>query len=87
MVLLYLRSHTIQEVGGEMLTGSSIYGIVEHVIDGSLYSRFYGMYLFISIEHAILTEGWRSRRKHKLAARTHRTFDKSRRTKSVNHLY
>ena len=41
MGLLYLRGRTIQEVGGEMLMGSSIYGVA--VIDGSLYSRVYGM--------------------------------------------
>lgn len=40
MGLLYLRGRTIQEVGGEMLMGSSIYGVA--VIDGSLYSRVYG---------------------------------------------
>ena len=38
---LYLRGHTIQEVGGKMMIGSSIYGVA--VIDGSLCSRFYGM--------------------------------------------
>ena len=41
MGLLYLRGRTIQEVGGEMLMGSSIYGVA--VIDGSLYSRVYGI--------------------------------------------
>ena len=35
--LLYLRGCTIQEVGGEMMMGSSMYGVA--VIDGSLYSR------------------------------------------------
>jgi len=38
---LYLRGRTIQEVGGEMLMGSSIYGVA--VIDGSLYSRVYSI--------------------------------------------
>jgi len=37
-----LRGCTIQEVGGEMMMGSSIYGVA--VIDGSLYSRVYGIY-------------------------------------------
>ena len=39
MGLLYLRGRTIQEVGGKMMMGSSIYGVA--VIDGSLYSRVY----------------------------------------------
>ena len=34
---LYLGGRTIQEVGGEMMMGLSIYGVA--VIDGSLYSR------------------------------------------------
>ena len=42
MGLLYLRGRTIQEVGGEMLMGSFIYGVA--VIDGSLYSRVYGIH-------------------------------------------
>ena len=33
---LYWRGHTIQEVGGEMVMGSCIFGVE------SLYSRFYG---------------------------------------------
>ena len=38
---LYLGGPTIQEVDGEMMMGLSIYGVA--VMDGSLYSRFYGM--------------------------------------------
>ena len=45
MESLYLRGHTIQEVGGKMMIGSSIYGIA--VIDGSLCSRFYCIPLYI----------------------------------------
>jgi len=48
MGLLYLRGRTIQEVGGEIMMGSSIYAVA--VIDGSLYSRVYG------IRVAFLTE-------------------------------
>ena len=40
---LYLGGPTIQEVDGEMMMGLSIYGVA--VMDGSLYSRFYGMWL------------------------------------------
>ena len=32
-----------------MMMGFSIYGVA--VIDGSLYSRFYGMYMGVYIEH------------------------------------
>ena len=39
MESLNLRGHTIQEVGGKMMIGSSIYGVA--VIDGSLCSGFY----------------------------------------------
>ena len=39
--VVVLESQTIQEVGGKMMIGSSIYGIA--VIDGLLCSRFYGM--------------------------------------------
>ena len=42
MESLYLRGHAIQEVGGKMIIGSSIYGVA--VIDGSLCSRVYGIY-------------------------------------------
>ena len=38
---LYLGGRTIQEVGAEMMMGLSIYGVA--VMDGSLYSRFYGI--------------------------------------------
>ena len=38
---LYLWSRSIQEMGGDVVIGRSIYGVV--VIDGSLCSRFYGM--------------------------------------------
>ena len=38
---LYLGGPTIQEVDGEMMMGLSIYGVA--VMDGSLYSRFYGI--------------------------------------------
>ena len=41
MGLLYFWDHSIQEIGGIVVIGCSIYGVV--VIDGSLYSRFYGM--------------------------------------------
>ena len=41
MGLLYLGGPTIQEVGGEIMMGLSIYRVA--VIDGSLYSRFYGI--------------------------------------------
>ena len=44
---LYLGGRTIQEVGGEMMMGLSIYGVT--VMDGSLYSRFYGIYIYIYI--------------------------------------
>ena len=35
---LYLWGRSIQEMGGDVVIGRSIYGVV----DGSLYSRFYG---------------------------------------------
>ena len=38
---LYLWGCSIQGMGGDVVIGCSIYGVV--VIDGSLYSRFYGM--------------------------------------------
>ena len=37
---LYLWGCSIQEMGGDVVIGRSIYGVV--VIDGSLCSRFYG---------------------------------------------
>ena len=39
--VVVLGRSTIQEVGGEMMMGLSIYGVA--VMDGSLYSRFYGI--------------------------------------------
>ena len=39
---LYLWGRSTQVMGGDVLIGRSIYGVV--VIDGSLYSRFYGMH-------------------------------------------
>ena len=48
MGLLYLKGRTIQEVDGEMMMGSSVYGVA--VIDGSLYSRVYGMWFQASCE-------------------------------------
>ena len=44
---LYLGGPTIQEVGSEMMMGLFIYGVA--VISGSLYSRFYGMYVYINV--------------------------------------
>ena len=38
---LYLWGRSIQEMGGDVVIGRSIYGVV--VIDGSLYSQFYGI--------------------------------------------
>ena len=38
---LYLWGRSIQEMGGDVVIGRSIYGVV--VIDGSLCSRFYGI--------------------------------------------
>ena len=46
MGLLYLRGHTVHKMGGETIMGSSIYGVV--VINGSLYSRFYGIIAFLA---------------------------------------
>ena len=40
---LYFWGRSIQEMGGNVVIGRSIYGVV--VIDGSLYSRFYSMAL------------------------------------------
>ena len=47
MESLYLGGPTIQEADGEMTMGLSIYGVA--VIDGSLYSRFYGTALISGI--------------------------------------
>ena len=38
MESLYVRGHTIQEVGGKMMIGSSIYGVA--VIDGLPFLRY-----------------------------------------------
>ena len=40
---LYLWGRSIQEMGGDVVIGCSIYGVV--VIDGSLCSRFYGSWV------------------------------------------
>ena len=40
---LYLGGPTVQEVDGKMMMGLSIYAVA--VMDGSLYSRFYGILL------------------------------------------
>ena len=40
MGLLYLWGRSIQKMGGDVVIGHSIYGVI--VIDGSLYSQFYG---------------------------------------------
>ena len=45
--LLCLRGNTIHEVGIEMTMSCSIHWVV--VIDGSLYSQFYGMIIIIII--------------------------------------
>ena len=42
MGFMYLWGCSIQEMGGDVVIGRSIYGVV--VINGSLYSRFYGIY-------------------------------------------
>ena len=44
---LYFWGRSIQEMGGNVVIGRSIYGVV--VIDGSLYSRFYGNAIIIII--------------------------------------
>jgi len=43
----YSWGRSIQEMGGNVVIGRSIYGVV--VIDGSLYSRFYGNAIIIII--------------------------------------
>ena len=48
---LYLRGRSIQEMGGDVVIGRSIYGVV--VIDGSLYSRFYGIGLDVMQSHPV----------------------------------
>ena len=52
---LYLGGPTIQEVDGKMMMGLSIYGVA--VISGSLYSRFYGIVLCLSILGLLLFTG------------------------------
>ena len=52
---LYLWSHSIQEMGGDVLIGRSIYGIV--VIDGSLCSRFYGICAACTVRVTIFSTG------------------------------
>ena len=44
---LYLWGCSIQEMGGDVVIGRSIYGVV--VIDGSLCSRFYGISALMTI--------------------------------------
>ena len=44
---LYLAGPTIQEVDGEMMMGLSIYGVA--VMDGSLYTQFYSLCIYIYI--------------------------------------
>ena len=51
MESLYLGGPTIQEVDGEMMMGLSIYGVA--VMDGSLYSRFYGTYRAVRISYLV----------------------------------
>ena len=51
MESLYLGGPTIQEVDGEMMMGLSIYGVA--VMDGSLYSRFYGNLIFAPYYYAL----------------------------------
>ena len=47
---LYFWGRSIQEMGGNVVIGRSIYGVV--VIDGSfiIYSRFYGIFTLVSIK-------------------------------------
>ena len=47
---LYFWGRSIQEMGGNVVIGRSIYGVV--VIDGSLYSRFYSSLVY---GHSIAT--------------------------------
>ena len=44
---LYSWGRSIQEMGGDVVIGRSIYGVV--VIDGSLCSRFYGIRLILVV--------------------------------------
>ena len=45
---LYLRGHTIHEVGGKVMIGSFIYEVA--VINGSLCSRFYDIVFLCSLK-------------------------------------
>ena len=45
---LYLWGRSIQEMGGDVVIGRSIYGVV--VIDGSLCSRFYGRGIVLHVK-------------------------------------
>ena len=52
---LFLWGRSIQEMGVDVVVDRSIYGVV--VIDGSLYSRFYGMIncpIVARLQHKIL---------------------------------
>jgi len=49
MASLYLWGRSIQEMSGDVVIGRSIYGVV--VIDGSLYSRFYGSHTIVAIKY------------------------------------
>ena len=49
MESLYLRGHTIQEVGGKVMIGSSIYGVA--VINGS---SFYGIVIVVACLYVAL---------------------------------
>ena len=48
MGLLYFWGRSIQEMGGNVVIGHSIYGVV--VIDGSLYSQFYSILLTATLK-------------------------------------
>ena len=46
---LYFWGRSIQEMGGNVVIGQSIYGVV--VIDGSLYCRFYSILIYDATAH------------------------------------
>ena len=48
---LYLWGRSVQEMGGNVVTGRSIYGVV--VIDGSLYSQIYGMVILVQSQYIL----------------------------------
>ena len=52
MGLLYFWGRSIQEMGGNVVIGRSIYAGV--VINGSLYSRFYGIATRPEVEFRVL---------------------------------